>query len=341
MRTTSFNPILVTKKLLSSLDERPRRILEERFGLISAQPRTLESIGQEYGITRERVRQIEAAALNKMQKAETFSQLSGVFDELKDNVEKRGVLVQEKDFLSFLANKENQRNHLLFLLVAGEDFKRLKEDEALYPSWTTNQNQAVKIKTALQALHNEIDENTLISEKDILAIFKKHLRNVFGEKVREEIISPLLKISRLVGCNALGEWGIVHSPYIKPRGMRDYGFLVMRRHGSPMHFSEVARSIKENFGRPAHGQTVHNELIKDDRFVLVGRGLYALKEWGYANGTVRDVILKILKAYNTLSKEDIMKKVLKERYVKENTILVNLQNTQYFKKDREGNYTLC
>jgi hypothetical protein len=114
----------------------------------------------------------------------------------------------------------------------------------------------------------------------------------------------------------------------------------MRKHGSPMHFSEAAGAIQKLFSKPAHIQTVHNELIKDNRFVLVGRGLYALKEWGYEGGVVRSVIEKVLNKNGPLSKEEIIKRVLKERHVKENTILVNLQNKNFFTKDEQGNYTL-
>ena len=86
-------------------------------------------------------------------------------------------------------------------------------------------------------------------------------------------------------------------------------------------------------------QTVHNELIKDPRFVLVGRGLYALKEWGYEEGQVKDVILKILKeARKPLPKEEILAGVLKQRMVKENTVLLNLNNKKYFLKTPEGKY---
>ena len=73
MKKVKFNPVLSTKKLLGSLDERPRLILINRFGLESNNPRTLESIGREYGITRERVRQIEAFALNKIRKSSDFA----------------------------------------------------------------------------------------------------------------------------------------------------------------------------------------------------------------------------------------------------------------------------
>jgi hypothetical protein len=105
-----------------------------------------------------------------------------------------------------------------------------------------------------------------------------------------------------------------------------------------MHFEEVARAITKLFGKKAHPATCHNELIKDARFVLVGRGLYALAEWGYTKGIVADVIKNILKKEGPLTREEVVAKVLKERHVKENTIVVNLQNSRYFKKDKTGRY---
>ncbi len=121
--------------------------------------------------------------------------------------------------------------------------------------------------------------------------------------------------------------------------MRDYAFLVIRKHGSPIHFREVAKQISQVFKKKAHVATTHNELIKDPRFVLVGRGLYALAEWGYMSGVVKDVIKKIIEKNGSLTKEEIIAKVMKERYVKENTIMVNLQNQKYFKKDKDGKYS--
>jgi DNA-directed RNA polymerase delta subunit len=122
--------------------------------------------------------------------------------------------------------------------------------------------------------------------------------------------------------------------------VRDYAYLILRKHGSPIHFKDVAKLITEVFKKKAHVATTHNELIKDPRFVLVGRGLYALKEWGYSTGIVRDVIKEILKKNGPLSKEDILDKVMKERYVKQNTIMVNLQNPKFFKKNKQGLYII-
>jgi hypothetical protein len=108
-----------------------------------------------------------------------------------------------------------------------------------------------------------------------------------------------------------------------------------------MHFSEVAEAIADIFHKKAHIATCHNELIKDNRFVLVGRGLYALSTWGYEKGVVKDVIAKVLKKEGPLSKKDIIDRVLKERYVKENTVFVNLQDTKLFKKTKDGKYALA
>ena len=55
--------------LLSMLDERERRIIDERFGLNGKKPLTLEEVGREFGVTRERIRQLQNSALAKMRRA--------------------------------------------------------------------------------------------------------------------------------------------------------------------------------------------------------------------------------------------------------------------------------
>lgn len=339
MKKITFNPDLITKKLLNSLDERPKSILSIRFGLSSDGPKTLEFIGNKYGITRERVRQIEAFALNKIRKSEEFEKLEHVFNEIKSYVDQQSCLVSEEDLLTSFTTNDNLKRHLRFILVTGEPFRLLQENEDFCRAWTTDIKKAENIRKVMQSFHKGMGNNLLLSEKEAFALFKKYLTKVLEEKTDEDMISSLLGVSKLFKPNALGEWGRASSPFINPRGMRDYAFLVMRRHGSPMHFSETAGAIKKLFGKPAHIQTVHNELIKDKRFVLVGRGLYALKEWGYEGGVVRNVIEKVLSS-GPLPKDEIIKRVLKERHVKENTILVNLQNRNYFKKDSQGSYTL-
>lgn len=191
---------------------------------------------------------------------------------------------------------------------------------------------------ALQNLYKNLSKDDIVSEGDIVTSFLDHLKDISEQYKNEEIIMRWLSLSKTIDKNPLGEWGIATSPNINARGMRDYAFLVIRRHGSPMHFTEVAKAITDTFGKKAHVATCHNELIKDKRFVLVGRGLYALNDWGYEGGVVKDVIKNILKKNGPLTKDEIVDKVLKERYVKENTIIVNLQDSRHFKKETGGRY---
>jgi RNA polymerase primary sigma factor len=66
--------------VLDSLTERERRVLSLRFGLIDGYSRTLEEVGKQFKVTRERIRQIEAKALRKMRHPTRIRQLHGFFD---------------------------------------------------------------------------------------------------------------------------------------------------------------------------------------------------------------------------------------------------------------------
>ena len=191
----------------------------------------------------------------------------------------------------------------------------------------------------MRKLYAKLSDDELIVEGDLISSFLEEVKDLNEKYKNEEVIKRWLSISHKIGKNPLGEWGRASSPNVNAKGMRDYAFLVIRKHGSPIHFKEVAKAITQYFDKKAHVATTHNELIKDKRFVLVGRGLYALAEWGYMSGVVKDVIKKILDKEGPLTKEKVVEKVLKERYVKENTILVNLQNSRYFKKDKDGRYS--
>ncbi|MEK9184889.1 MAG: sigma factor-like helix-turn-helix DNA-binding protein [Patescibacteria group bacterium] len=336
-----LKPKQVTKKLLSVLPDRAREIITSRYGLGKNTSRmTLEAIGKIYGITRERVRQIENYALNNIRKSEIYKQEKNSFDELEQLLHSLGGIVLEDDLLNHLSKDKNIQNHLNLLLVLGEAFKREKEDDEFRHRWHVNEKLAKDVHEALRKLYTGLTDKDLIPESEIVSTFLEHLKDVSEKYKNQEIVRRWLGISKNIGKNPLGEWGISSSPNIKTKGMRDYAFLVIRKHGSPIHFKEVAKSIEQIFKKKAHVATCHNELIKDPRFVLVGRGLYALSEWGYMSGVVKDVIRKILEKTGPLNKEEIIEKVLKERYVKENTIMVNLQNPKFFLKSKDGKYSI-
>jgi RNA polymerase primary sigma factor len=68
------------KDVLESLTERERQVLEQRFGLVDGYSRTLEEVGRQFKVTRERIRQIEAKALRKMRHPTRIRQLEGFLE---------------------------------------------------------------------------------------------------------------------------------------------------------------------------------------------------------------------------------------------------------------------
>lgn len=337
----TFKPKQITKKLLSVLPDRARDVLEKRYGLdATAQTYTLESIGKIYGITRERVRQIENYGIQTIQKSDAYKEFENTFEELKTYIHDLGGVISEQELFNTLTKDQTLRNHLYFILVVGEPFKRIKEDTAFNYRWCLEQKLSRTVESALQNIFNGLDEDDLISEDEIIARLKHELGDI-EEKYRDEkILRRWLAISKQIDKNPLGEWGHASSPNVHAKGIRDYAYLTVKRHGSPMHFKEVSEAIRTLFEKKAHTATTHNELIKDKRFVLVGRGLYALTEWGYSAGVVKDVLRDILITHGPLTREEIIDKVRKERYVKDNTIIVNLQDTTLFKRLQDGNYIL-
>lgn len=336
----TFSPKSVTKELLNGLPDRSRKVLVDRFGLTpKGESRTLDSIGQEYGITRERIRQIENHGISAVRDSEAYDMHLPTLEDLKKALSTLGGIVAEESLLNEVAKTPADHNHIVFLLTVGHHFDDRREDNDFKSRWHIDEALAEQVEDALTALYESLEPNRLTAEEEFLQLFSKHLKQT-GVKTRpDDVLVRWLLISKRIGKNPLGEWGRIDSPHVRIKNTRDFAYLTLKRHGSPMHFTEVAKGIEKLFGRETHPATTHNELIKDGRFVLVGRGLYALKEWGYEPGVVRDVIKGILDREGPLSREDIVDRVKRERYVKDATIAVNLQNGM-FSRLPDGRYAL-
>lgn len=338
----SFDTQTLVKRLLAEVPERAREVLVFRFGLgASAERETLEAIGERWSITRERVRQIEAAGIEAIRTSKAFEDAQKSFDELCELIRTMGGVVHEEELLAALAKDEKSRNRIRFLLVVGSAFFRERETDDFYARWHVDAETAELVHRALSRLYSTLSDQEVLAEGEMLDRFLEELKEVNDAYKDEEILKRWLSLSKTIGANPLSEWGKTSSPAIRTKGIRDYAYLVIKRSGQPMHFSDVAKAIGSLFAKEAHVATTHNELIKDERFVLVGRGLYALKEWGYQPGVVRDVIREVLAAHGSLSRDQIIEEVKKVRYVKDNTILVNLNDARYFKRQKNGTYSLA
>ncbi len=337
----SFDNTALVKRLLAEVPDRAREVLTFRFGLgTSSEHETLEAIGERWGITRERVRQIEASGLEAIRNSKAFGDSSPAFDELAAYVHSLGAIVPEDLLLDGLATDAKSRNRFRFLLVVGSAFFRERETDEFFARWHVDKKTAEVVHGALAKLYSSLSDSEVLAEGEILERFLEELKTVNEAYKNEEVLKRWLSLSKSISSNPLAEWGKADAPAIRTKGIRDYAYLVIKRAGEPMHFSDVAKAIGTLFAKEAHTATTHNELIKDARFVLVGRGLYALAEWGYQPGVVRDVIRDVLKK-KAMTREEVIEAVKKVRYVKDNTILVNLNDPKHFKKNKNGTYAVA
>ncbi len=337
-----------TAKLVSILNSRNRDVIFRRFGLKTGRKETLESIGHSYGITRERVRQIEEVSLKQVREELLANGSLKVkpYVALAENIlEQAGGVLNEKDLFARYFTANNARGDvndvasasLVFILTLDGKLARVVEDDKFYPFWSLSVSHAQAFKDSVAVLIKSFSkQNSPIAETTLADFSKKS--GVSPKFTAAAALASIISISKEIGKNIFGQIGLTAWSEIKPRGVRDKSYLVLKREGKPKHFMDITQLINATFGdRKANVQTVHNELIKDDRFVLVGRGLYGLAEWGYKTGTVKDVLVDLLKsADKPVKRDELVAQVLSHRLVKENTILLNLQDSRTFKKTEQG-----
>ena len=338
--TLTFKPKSVSKKLLNKLNPRTREVIINRYGLEDENKMTLEAIGKGYGITRERVRQIENFALQSIRKSEEYKNHNAIFEELADIVKSLGSVVSEGMLLNHISQDKVMHNHLNFFFALSNKFKKYKETDKHHARISIDDDVHNHVHEVLATLEDSISKEELVSEEEIISRFITNATHLAAEyKSDKDIIMRYLRLTKSLDKNQLNEWGHTSSNQVKVRGIKDFAYLILRKAGKPMHFREVAHTINTTFNKKAHVATCHNELIKDSRFVLVGRGMYGLAEWGRAGGVVRDVINKVItEAAEPLSRDEIVQRVMAMRDVKANTVIVNLQNPKYFEKVAGNKY---
>jgi len=332
---------------MQNLGAKQKLILSGRFGISGREPQTLEAIGKSLNITRERVRQIEADALTLLKKAKKSAESEEFIDTVNEIISELGGIAEtdslsgevfEKYFGKSTASA--QEKYFLEIAFSAISLKRIKGNKEVKDAWVSPGFDLKRFRTVAAEIEKIFDENKkLFPEEELLrkidhAEFAKN-----ASKLPPEQILNTLAVSKKFGKNVFGSWGKAKWPLVRPRGVREKATLVLLNQRKPLHFREISRLI-EKLGlsdKKVHPQTVHNELIREKRFVLVGRGTYALREWGYEEGTVKDIIISVIKsAGGLLNKENIVANVLKKRKVKKATIDVNLSDKKVFQKTKSG-----
>lgn len=329
----------VVNDILSTIDrQRERDIVARRFGLFDRKE-TLEQIGDFLGLTRERVRQLEKAIIIKLKIAveKDLAHIKGVEQAIETALTNMGNVARIHKLAEFFTEEANKidQSRIAFLGQLSPQFVLINEDDYHHQGiGLAEHHDEATIRSHVAAI---VDHVRQIGEpSDANTIHKR-----FGKLNPDHVYSLASLSKKLTSLNDV--WGLMKWPTVNPKNIRDKIFLILRDNKEPMHFSSIAKEIKSSeFKRKdVTTQAIHNELIKDGRFVLIGRGIYALKEWGYTTGTVADVITDILrKSEEPMHRDDIVKQVLEHRIVKATTVILNLQGKPQFKRVAKAVYEL-
>lgn len=320
-----LNAIEIVNKIFSELHERERDILSRRFALENHEQQTLEEIGRLHSLTRERVRQIEKASLEKIKKLDNLDErlklVRGVVESILDEhggfmerdflLDILSVLTLDIDENNLKSNSKNYKNYFDFILsnLLNDHIEKVDNSER-FVSFYKLKNTAInyleeitdELKSKLSSLKRtmKIDDlleniksldsfnnykdkiNKKIGELDLTSVFKNKIFPEKGETINEnKSLYSVLQAIKDINRNKLGHWGHDSWPEIKPKRISDKIHLILKEEKKPMHFNEITKKINEiGFDhKKANSGSVHNELILDDRYILMDRGVYGLKEW--------------------------------------------------------------
>lgn len=273
---------------------------------------------------------------------------------------KRDEALIHKSYLDFLISKllhtefEEVNTHKYFKSLFKLKYQTLDHLEDIIKELTAkiednnkiySTSEMIEIFNGLDSIENHKEKLSVENNVDISKILNTPLYKEDPNLINNnKVLYTLLRAAKKIEQNKFGHWGMHNFREIKPKTINDKIYLVLKYYNRPMHFAEIADEInKIGFdNKKANAATVHNELILDDKYILVGRGLYALKEWGNKKGTVADVIVDVLnESGSALSRDEIIERVLNKRIVKKATIILALMNKDRFIKDDSNRYWLA
>jgi hypothetical protein len=344
--TTPLNLTDVIQEMFLVLTTKEKDVITQRFSLDDKPKRTLESIGQKFSVTRERIRQIEKIALGKLRRTVQTTRLNVVNEIANRLVEECGGVVLETKLISSILNEISSEesvdaNIIKLALSINLGLEKVDKTNKYHPFWKAKSLDNALISTLVNA-----GVRVLKKKADVLSAAKLvvQVRQTLGDKM-EGVTDPLILSVMAVDkrTKVLDEgFGLMIWRHINPRSIRDKAYIILKREKKPLHFVEIANKISEaGFDKKVVTvQAVHNELIRYEQFVLVGRGLYALKEFGYERGTVAEVIESLLKNKSPMTKQEIIEGVLAQRHVKKGTISLNLQKNPQFVRVGRAVYKL-
>lgn len=349
MSTTVLKNVNIVKsfeEILVSLSEKEKSVIERRIWL-KWEKQTLQNIWESFSpmITRERVRQIEDSGIKKIWRIIKDWNLLKIQQTWLNFVKINGWLASCESLVNHIIKEldlDKNINKAVLETIVQADIEILKSKQKL---WCKIYFHLPFItKPTIDSIHREAIR-ILKRKKDV--VWKEELFQIISENLKDirslsnPLINAVLELfddivfweNNLVG---LSQWKILN-----PKTLKDKAIYILKREWTPMHFVDISNRIIEHLEEVVKVNTIHNELIRNDDFVLIWRWIYALKEWWFKPWTVLDVITSVLeKAWEPLSTNQIIEEVLKIRNVKDTTIYMNLQNRKIIERVWRNYYQL-
>ncbi len=328
------------------LTDKERDVITKRFSLNNKPRQTLDKIGKHYDVTRERIRQIENIALSKLRRTVSNTKLRLINRLAKEIIIQEGGVIVEAEIINRIlqniyTSDQVDGKIIVLSLNCDAELRKVPRTNTTESFWMVKELALSDVRKITEAgigalkKHGDVmSEDQLISAVQNLSLFK-------SKSISNKLIISCLSTDKRVR-KLDDKWGLMEWRHVNPRSIRDKSEIVLDKAKKPLHFVEIANRISEiGFDKKVVTvQAVHNELIRYDQFVLVGRGLYALAKWGYQPGTVSDVIERLLDENGAMTKKEIIKEVLERRDVKIGTISLNLQKNPEFVRVGRAVYSL-
>lgn len=318
-------------RLLDLLSPKERDVIERRFSIGGQPKETLDKIGQSYSITRERVRQIEAVAIKKLARISMDPSMRQIHNLSFEILNENGKVMFEDLLVSeMLKNMEESQkvdaNAMKLAMRVSERLIKQDKNQFYRPFWRTSDVGLMEVKALIKNVQKIMKKRGDIMDVSEIAA------EIPGANAK--MIESILPVDWSFKQTEDG-WGLTAWRHINPRSIKDKIMIIFRESGKPLHFTEVVNQVLSDFSakKMVTHQAIHNELIRHDEFVLVGRGMYGLQEWNIPSGTVCDLIIQVLNENGgPMKRQEIINAVLEKRDIRVGTISLNLQKYDFFER---------
>ncbi len=321
---------------MEALTKQQREVLTLRYGLNGRKRLVLQEIADEYSLTRERIRQIEVSALERLRRDDCIQLLAETIEHLEKTLYACGGIADEDSIcLSCSLATRVEKKYIHLLLHISDTFHLSAKTDSMEPYWFTDAERNRAVGAVMDEMHDMFEKNSG------LVVSEEELRDMFDDVAKKHDGSldcmNTIKFSKKIKKNIRDQWGSKKNPEISLSRLAGYIHIVLREAGEPLHFNEIARRVIEIKGAPCNPGSCHNELVRSDDFTLVGRGLYTLKQAGYQSGSIYDVIIAAMKERGPMRKEEILRHISGQRQVKPESVILTLYKKK-FKKNDDGTY---